>query len=334
MFALGFAFLVLAQAGGAGPRQGGVKVEASAVEAAVARSLRSLERESAAWSREKHCFSCHHNGDAARALFEAKRRGLPVKTESLAETLVWLSKPADWSKPAAEKPAGGAAGGADNLALARLQFANAALAAVNAGLISDHRVVRTAAAEILKDQADDGLWRVDDSGFPGAPVTYGARLATLTAIRVLEAADNNALEPNIERAYRAMYSAPIESVLDAAVALLTLAGDPRPHEDLRKRAIELIRKAQNRDGGWGPFAESRSEPFDTALVVLALAPAAKRRPELAKLAAAGAAHLVQTQTAEGLWPATTRPAGSESYAEQTSTRAWATLALMAFADSK
>ncbi|MFO1532763.1 MAG: ArsA-related P-loop ATPase, partial [Thermoplasmatota archaeon] len=34
-----------------------------------------LAREVPRWSAENHCYSCHHNGDAARALYAAARAG-------------------------------------------------------------------------------------------------------------------------------------------------------------------------------------------------------------------------------------------------------------------
>src|SRR6185436_8271216 len=37
-----------------------------------------LAREVAAWERDNHCYSCHNNGDGARALFAARRAGLTV----------------------------------------------------------------------------------------------------------------------------------------------------------------------------------------------------------------------------------------------------------------
>src|SRR4051794_38197216 len=38
-----------------------------------ARAIHYLAREVPAWNREHHCFSCHNNGDAARALYAATR---------------------------------------------------------------------------------------------------------------------------------------------------------------------------------------------------------------------------------------------------------------------
>src|SRR5260370_37967881 len=56
------------------------------------------------------------------------------------------------------------------------------------------------------------------------------------------------------------------ATLDRAALLLAL-----PQDAARRIAlIAAIEAAQNLDGGWGPFPRSPSEPFDTAVVLLAL----------------------------------------------------------------
>ncbi len=51
-----------------------------------AKALMFLQREVPAWKQHNGCFSCHNNGDAARALYAALRRGVRVPAEVLAET--------------------------------------------------------------------------------------------------------------------------------------------------------------------------------------------------------------------------------------------------------
>ena len=54
---------------------------------------RSSSREVPRWSRENHCFSCHNNGDAARALYDAVRGAMPWPADALADTTGWLARP-------------------------------------------------------------------------------------------------------------------------------------------------------------------------------------------------------------------------------------------------
>ena len=89
----------------------------------------------------------------------------------------------------------------------------------------------------------------------------------------------------------------------------------------------LVRKGQSKDGGWGPYVTAPSEPFDTALVLLAL----KQYPKLAgnaNMIRHGRDYLLATQKTDGSWQETTRPAGGDSYAQRISTTGWATLALL------
>ncbi len=74
----------------------------------VEKALQFLAGEVAAWERDNHCYSCHNNGDGARALMMAGR-------DLDAGTLAWLESPQQWDQKA-KSP------GASDLKLARLQF--------------------------------------------------------------------------------------------------------------------------------------------------------------------------------------------------------------------
>ena len=58
-----------------------------------ARAVAFLTTEVPRWSRENRCFSCHNNGDAARALYQASRAGYRVPESALADT-TRLAEPA------------------------------------------------------------------------------------------------------------------------------------------------------------------------------------------------------------------------------------------------
>src|SRR5947199_79531 len=75
----------------------------------------------------------------------------------------------------------------------------------------------------------------------------------------------------IRRADAWIRSRPVKSVLDAAAVLLSLekAADDKAASQ-RRDALAVLRMGESKEGGWGPFVNSSAEPFDTALVVLAL----------------------------------------------------------------
>ena len=52
-----------------------------------------LKREVPAWSKNNSCFSCHNNGDAARAIYKASQQGYRISVDVLADTTAWLAKP-------------------------------------------------------------------------------------------------------------------------------------------------------------------------------------------------------------------------------------------------
>jgi hypothetical protein len=288
---------------------------------AESRALAFLAREVPLWSKENKCFSCHNNGDAARALYQAVRLELPVPPTALADTTDWLSRPDGWDKNGGDGPF-------SDKRLARLQFAVALASAVEAGQVRDRRILVRAAERVAADQDDDGSWAIDELGV-GSPATYGRRLAALLARDVLTRADAMRFETQIDRADRWLRRQPVGNMVDASAALLAFARcDDADALALRGRSLDLIRRGQSNDGGWGPYPNSPSEPFDSALVMLAL-DRLEKNPDLLSMLERGRAYLIATQNPDGSWPETTRPPGAESYAQRLSTTGWATQALLA-----
>ncbi len=286
------------------------------------RAVAYLAREVPAWPAQEKCFSCHNSGVAAGALFTAVRRGHKVPDEALNETARWLTRPEEWDV----KRDGGAA--ADK-ALARIQFAAALAEGIDAGVVTERRPLLEAARLVAAEQQKDGSWQVSADGALGSPATLVDALATHLARRVLRQAGAERHADAIARAERWLRRAEVKSVPDAAAVLLALEGaDDRETMARRARCLDLLRKAQDKGGGWGPYATSAAEPFDTALALLALA----RYPKedgVADVVRRGRAYLIGAQAPEGSWPETTRPAGRTSYAQRTATTGWALQALLA-----
>lgn len=269
-------------------------------------ALAFLSREVPRWAPENHCYSCHNNGDAARALYLARQRGYEVPEPSLADTTAWLSAPEKWDNihgpPAAS-----------DRKLGRIQFTAALAEAVRTGAVRDPRPLLAAAESLVQLQDPGGSWPIDTGGLPGAPATYGTALATYLSRRSLQTADPTRFSSAIVQATRWLTSAKPASTLDAAALLLAAPN----RADCRKFLLD----AQTSDGAWGAQPKMPAEPFDTALALLALrgqGPAPAR----------GRAWLVKMQDREGAWPETTRPSGSQSYAERISTAAWVVYALL------
>jgi squalene cyclase len=286
-----------------------------------ARALAYLSREVPRWSADNKCFSCHNNGDAARALYTATRLGYTLPDKALDDTSRWLATPDKWEHNGGEGPF-------SDKGLARIQFAAALGDALDAGLVKDKQALERAAELVAEGQQKDGCWQANDDTI-GAPATYGTALATHMARRTLQRADAKRYRPALERSEAWLCRAPVKRVLDAAAVLLALEGnDSADAVAQRKRCLEPIRKGESKDGGWGPYVNAAPEPFDTAVVLLALL-GSREESEARDLIRRGRAFLIATQQRDGSWKETTRPAGADSYAQRLSTTGWATLALLA-----
>src|SRR5438552_1844593 len=91
------------------------------------RAISYLAREVPRWAADNKCYSCHNNGDAARALYVAHRLKYSLPAKTLDDTSAWLTKPQAWHIN------GGDVEFKDD-GLARIQFAAALVEAIDAGL--------------------------------------------------------------------------------------------------------------------------------------------------------------------------------------------------------
>jgi len=290
--------------------------------AAEIRAVEFLKREVPAWSKNNGCYSCHNNGDAARALYTASQNGHRMSTEVLATTTTWLAEPQLWDKNKGEP-------GFSDRRLANLQFALALLTAFETGHLADKKPLHTAARKVAADQHSSGAWLIDSGTAVGSPATYGTVLATTLACRVLKVAGLEAHRNATKAAELWLARVSVNSVSTAAALLLAATGSHYPAVTSRRdECLTIVERAQTQDGGWGSYADSPPEVFDTAIVLLALAATAKQ-PGVKDRIHRARNFLAAQQDPDGGWPATTRPAGGESYAQRLSTSGWATLALLA-----
>jgi Prenyltransferase and squalene oxidase repeat len=277
------------------------------------RAIAYLGVEVPRWHKENHCYSCHNNGDGARALMQARRDGYTLLSETLEDTRKWLEQPLNWDHNGGE-------GGFSDKVLARIQFARA--------LADLTPLSKPAAAEaartLAQDQQPDGYWRIEDGG-AGSPCTYGNALATAQACQALKLLAPREERTAIQKAEGWLALQPRKCLLDHVGVLFGL---DKGIATVRHSACDALLAAQERDGGWGLFPTSGSEPFDTAVALLALT----SQPDGTRYRQAierGRLYLLATQQPDGGWIETTRPPGAVSYAQRISTTGWATLALLA-----
>ncbi|NOT61997.1 MAG: hypothetical protein HOP19_17420 [Acidobacteria bacterium] len=282
------------------------------------KALSFLQREVPAWKTNNGCFSCHNNGDAARALYAALRKGIAVPANTLAETNAWLSAPLRWDENKGDP-------GFSDKKLANLQFAAALAAAIEAKQINETTALQQAARKLLPNQSTDGSWAIDAAGTVGSPATWGTPLATWMAVGVLRQAKLNDAQAALAKAERWLSQIKANNIMNAAT--LVWAFSDGTNKAKREEGLQWLRRAQTREGGWGPYADAPPECFDTALALLALQ-AVRQQSGVVGMIQRGRAYLIAQQNKDGSWPATTRPAGGDSYAQMMSTTGWATLALL------
>jgi len=313
-----------------------------ASKATEARAVEFLKREVPAWSRENNCYSCHNNGDAARALFAARAQGYQIPSAALEDTVAWLTAPSNWNHNKGDP-------GFSDQRLADVQFAASLAAALESGTVKDAQAMKAAVIKVAKAQADDSSWPIDMPNTVRSPTTNRVTLATYMAWDSLRRISSLEISKARQKAEERLLAIKPDSVPNAAVLLLFMAkevkgragsplpaaysnahngahGVPRPTS--LASSLEFLRRAQTRDGGWGPYEDSPPEAFDTALALLALA-AFRTETGVPEMIRRGREFLIATQLKDGSWPATTRPSGGQSYAQQMSTSGWATLALLA-----
>ncbi len=293
-------------------------------DAAEGRALAFLAREVPSWPAENKCFSCHNNGVAASALYQARRRGHKVADEALATTTRWLTAPAKWDY----RREGGTA---TDRALSLIQFSAALVDATDAKAVEGRAPLREAARLVAAEQQKDGSWKVSAEGTLGSPATLGDALATHLARRTLLRADAVTHRDAVARADRWLREVKVATTVDAAAVLLALAEDKDDAAaGQRRRSLELLRRGEDKAGGWGPRPGDAVEAFDTAVALLALANVPATR-ETKAMIRRGRDSLVRSRQDDGAWEATTRPAGAVSYAQRVATAGWALQALLATA---
>jgi hypothetical protein len=272
------------------------------------------------WPMENHCFSCHNNGDGARSLYLAYRLKYPVPVQALETASDWLQNPNEWGKS-------GTTGLGDEK-LARIQFGAALADAVDLGIIKDKSIVVRAAGLLLMHQEANGSWQVDAQSAAPSAVTYGPVLATFMARRTLERAGDARFNDAIARADKWLLSADVKSIVNAAAVVLALENRTEPASKTKlEQAVSVLLNSQNADGGWGAFAQTPAEPFETSMALLALN-SVREKPDVESRIVRGRTFLASVQFEDGGWPAERQSATGGTYARHISTSAWATMALI------
>ena len=303
--------------------------DATAIEAAIGKSLALLEKSSVTYRNERSCFSCHHQALPPVALALAKERGFTVNAKAMREQSEFTQEFFANRKEA--MPEGkGVPGGSYTTGYALL-----ALAAD--GWPADE-ITGAMVQHLLKRQEKNGRWRM---GTKRPPLEYSDFTSTALALRGLQLfAGKEKAEEITERVARArkwlLVAKPKENE-DRIWHLFGLKWSGAKDEAIAQAAKALLSE-QHPDGGWAQTAKMKSDPYATGQTLAALQLAGGVPVKDANWKK-GIAWLLRAQLADGSWHVKSRSKPFQKYFESgyphgndqfisISAGSWATMALL------
>ncbi len=277
-------------------------------QAAVDRSTKYLQAESAAWLKTRVCASCHHASMPLWALNEVDRQGYAIDKKFVAETTEGILGSMD--KIIARKLVPGPKDPPDTRPIARglnVALVFMAVAARTSPTLTDgeKQSLTWITDQILKKQMKDGSWEFFLSR---PPINETQVTDTIWILMALQDDPRvNSSEPErkaLEKGLAWLAGAKLPDTYESKVLKLLLAiRAGKARSDLQPQIDELLAQ-QLPDGGWRQLPEMKSDAFATGqtLYVLSLAGYTADRPPIKR----AIDFLVSTQKPDGSWPMTSR----------------------------
>jgi Squalene-hopene cyclase C-terminal domain len=309
------------------------------VQQAVARAIKYLQTESAAWLNTRKCAACHHVPLPLWALGEAQGQGYAIDKKFLADTVESLLGSRDklmssriFPNPA-DPPDPRPQGRGLNMGLPMLAVAARSLASLSEG---QKQSLKRIAGEIVKKQQPDGSWKFFAT-LRRPPINESQTTDVAWIILALQSVPGpDAPKAQADALSKGMTwldaAKPSDLHQDKALKVLLGVRSGKPRKALQTTIDELL-ALQRADGGWSQTVpDLKSDAFATGqtLYVLSLAGFSADRPEVKR----GIDFLVATQKPDGSWPMTSRstPDGSPGSAKlltpiTCAASSWATLGL-------
>jgi ankyrin repeat protein len=304
------------------------------------RTLPLLQRGAANWTDRAGCVSCHHQYLMVHTVAVARRQGFLLDDGLLRAQDSQLQKDRD-QLASIIKPAL-----TDEASMTRLTARSGrpvfevafSLAALAENAVKPDGTTEVMARFLAKSQNKDGRWW---HGLPRAPLKSSDFTATACAIRALQAyapaSEAKATAERIRHAATWLENTETASTEDKVFRLrgLKWAGaEPK----VIAPAAELLKKMQNRDGGWGQMPGLNSDAYATGEALVALRDCGDVTAS-DDVFRRGIRYLLETQEKDGTWMVHKRAVPFNAYFEtgfpqgkfQISSFAgtsWATMALM------
>lgn len=306
-----------------------IKLDPSAIKAAIQLSIPLIEKAAAGSARERKCFTCHNQALAVLVLDEAKQRGFTIDD---ANFQLQIEHTAAHLKRGLENyQAGkGQGGGPDT--------ASYALWTLELAGYKPNEVTESVTGYLLERNKDKNHWVRNSTRPPSMSSDTNTNYFVIRALRTFGTAEQRPrIETRIQQAQQWLLDlkpASTEERVFQLRSLLILDVD----EAATQAAITALLKMQNNDGGWSQLPEMTSDAYATGTVLVALLrseqisadhPAVKR----------GIQYLLNQQQPDGSWHVPTRakpfqtyfetgyPHGKDQFISVTAS-SWATVALL------
>jgi Squalene-hopene cyclase C-terminal domain len=256
---------------------------------AAERAIPYIEREGAAWIRERQCLACHYAGYMLWSLHDAELRGFALDRGKLAESTRWAMNQPSMDTTGNE--------GAAQIIIARDRSDRSADTMERVEALRDL---------IVQNQRKDGSWS------PGGqlpaqkrPLSETKQVSTMLCVLALDSLDelNEAGKKTRDKALTWLKNTPPNGTTPAvssewyAMRLLIEKkfGDPKQVEALRDQVLS----AQRPDGGWGWLWADAGDAFGTGVSLYALSNVGltHSHPAIQK----AWKFLAETQTDDGSW---------------------------------
>jgi prenyltransferase beta subunit len=263
---------------------------------AAQRGLDTLLRSAVVWQEKNNCYGCHVQSFAIMGAAVSKRNKYEVNLSDvtkLASYLVRIQSPGGYITT----------GQGDFRPTIQTALAGMGLSQYDADVGPEYADSLVRMADwLVGQQTPDGYWQIDHEE---PPVDQGEAMMTGCAISISGAAKRHQAKPaydtGIERGAKWLREMTPQTTQDAVFSVIGLkaSGATKDDSDV-KRLIELLRKQQHEDGGWGELDTLGSSPYATGQVLYAYKLVGV--PIHDDSFRRGVLWLLDQQSADGSWP--------------------------------
>jgi len=246
----------------------------------VERALTYIFNKGEAWIRERKCVSCHMIPHMMWSLTVASQSGYKLPKDKAKELTQWSLDDAYRLSPGSE-------------GLAQLILAKG-------GRVSNEDRFMAHFVESLQEkQRADGSWAIGgQTPEQKRPRVESMEVTTMWAALALDQELGEKAKPAVDRA-REYISTPRPRHSNEWFVARFLFANRFGEKEVAEKMLELIRRAQNEDGGWGWLNGMESDAIATGQSLYALSYAPKEKAS--NLISRGRAFLKKTQREDGSW---------------------------------